>query len=170
MLGADESGMRAAGSLWLHVAVSPLPSWLGVHRKRGREAFDEFGLPPEFDGTLVHDGFVSHKSHFCRHALCNARHLCELKFEAEENEQAWAEGMSGLLCRAPEDTRNHPEGLPREISDTIRRGYDGLIKRAWKARPFQTARRVAGENSADQHGQPAAPAGKTGRRGAALHR
>ena len=44
VLGADESGMRTAGKAWLHVLTNPLLSWLGVHSKRGREAFDEFGL------------------------------------------------------------------------------------------------------------------------------
>jgi len=59
VLGADESGMRTAGKAWLHVLENPLLSWLGVHSKCGHEAFDEFGLMPDFDGTLAHDGFVS---------------------------------------------------------------------------------------------------------------
>ena len=75
VLGADESGMRTAGKAWLHVLTNPLPSWLGVHSKRGREAFDEFGLLPDFDGTLVHDGFVSYKGCSCRHALCNRQRI-----------------------------------------------------------------------------------------------
>ena len=135
VLGADESGMRTAGKAWLHVLTNPLLSWLGVHSKRGREAFDEFGLLPDFDGTLVHDGFVSYKGCSCRHALCNAHHLRELKFEAEENQQAWAEEMSKLLCRALKDTRNSPRGLPRDLRQRIRREYETLIRKGCKLNP-----------------------------------
>ena len=135
VLGADESGMRTAGKAWLHVLTNPLLSWLGVHSKRGREAFDEFGLLPDFDGTLVHDGFVSYKGCSCRHALCNAHHLRELKFEAEENQQAWAEEMSKLLCRALKDTRNSPRGLPRDLRQRIRRECETLIRKGCKLNP-----------------------------------
>ena len=127
--------MRTAGKAWLHVLTNPLPSWLGVHSKRGREAFDEFGLLPDFDGTLVHDGFVSYKGYSCRHALCNAHHLRELKFEAEENQQAWAEEMSKLLCRALKDTRNSPRGLPRDLRQRIRRECETLIRKGCKLNP-----------------------------------
>jgi len=61
VLGADESGLRAQGSAWLHVLVGEGLTWLGVHRKRGREAFKDFGLLPEYQGTLVHDGFRSYQ-------------------------------------------------------------------------------------------------------------
>lgn len=134
-LGADESGMRAGGRQWMHMLVSESLSWLGVHPKRGQDAFREFGLLPEFHGTLVHDGFKSYESLGCGHARCNAHHLRELKFEAEHNQQSWATQMSKLLCRALEDTHNHSEGLPAEKTASIRTEYDALIDEGWSLNP-----------------------------------
>ena len=58
--GADESGFRVAGKLsWLHAAVTDALTWLGVHAKRGKIAFEHFGLLSRIKGTLVHDGWKS---------------------------------------------------------------------------------------------------------------
>jgi transposase len=73
---------------------------LGVHRKRGREDFEDFGVLSEYQGTLVHDGLASYQRYGCRHALCNAHHLRQLKFEQEVNRQPWAHQMSALRLEA----------------------------------------------------------------------
>ncbi|MBU2768657.1 IS66 family transposase, partial [Acidithiobacillus ferrivorans] len=37
----DETGMRVAGKLhWLHTAATPNLTWVGIHTRRGQEAFD----------------------------------------------------------------------------------------------------------------------------------
>ena len=87
VLVADESGLRVTGPGWLHVLVGDNLTWLSVYRKRGREAFEDFGLIPEYQGTLAHEGFRSYQRYACTHALCNAHHLRQLKFEQEVNQQ-----------------------------------------------------------------------------------
>ena len=121
VLGADESGLRALGSAWLHVLVGDDLTWVGVHRKRGREAFEDFGLIPEYQGTLVHDGFRSYQRYPCTHALCNAHHLRQLKFEHEVNQQHWALEMSEFLLKALKETRQHPEGIHQERLTQLRK-------------------------------------------------
>jgi transposase len=46
----------------------------------------------------VHDGFKSYAANSCQHALCNAHHLRELTFVAEQLGQGWAEKLKSLLC------------------------------------------------------------------------
>ena len=135
VLGADESGLRAKGRAWLHVLVSARLTWLGVHRKRGRSAFDEFGLISRYQGVLVHDGFTSYQHYSCTHALCNAHHLRQLKFEHEVNEQAWALEMSQLLLRILRETYRHPDGLSDQAQQQFRDEYDQLLETARKLNP-----------------------------------
>jgi hypothetical protein len=45
----DDTGMRVAGNLhWLHTAATPNLTWVGIHTRRGQEAFDAFGILPRF--------------------------------------------------------------------------------------------------------------------------
>lgn len=98
---ADETGMRVAGKLhWLHVIATGLLTWMGIHTKRGKEAFDAFGLLTAFIGTLVHDGWKSYRDLACVHALCNAHHLRELTYLFEEMEQVWAKRLIEMLVAA----------------------------------------------------------------------
>lgn len=88
---ADETEMRVAGKLhWLHVVATATLTWLGSHAKRGKHAFDDFGILTGFSGTLVHDGWKPYRDLPCVHGLCNAHHLRELTYVFEEMGQAWA--------------------------------------------------------------------------------
>jgi transposase len=136
VLGADESGMRADGSAWLHVLVNERLTWLGVHRKRGRQAFEDFGLLPQYRGTLVHDGLASYQRYGCRHALCNAHHLRQLKFEQEVNRQRWAQKMSALLLKALDEKRQQPQGrLSEPRLEALRSEYRQLLQIAQRLNP-----------------------------------
>jgi transposase len=135
VLGADESGLRAQGSAWLHVLAGDDLTWVGVHRKRGREAFEDFGLIPEYQGTLVHDGFSSYQRYTCTHALCNAHHLRQLKFEHEVNQQHWALEMSEFLLKALKETRQHPEGIHQERLTQLRKEYRQILQTAHQLNP-----------------------------------
>lgn len=98
---ADETGMRVDKTLyWLHVLATDTLTWLGCHPKRGTEAFASFELLQQFQGILVHDGWIAYKALACTHALCNAHHLRELTYLFEEQNQAWAGDMIELLRHA----------------------------------------------------------------------
>ena len=94
----DETGIHINGKLhWLHVASNEDLTHYNVHAKRGKVAMDDMDILPKFHGVSVHDGWSSYAQYDCRHALCNAHHLRELKYIAEQYQQPWAEQMSSLL-------------------------------------------------------------------------
>jgi len=76
----DETGLRVAGRLhWLHSAGTRGLTLLGVHRRRGREAIDAFGVLPGYTGTAVHDAWAPYDTYpGARHVLCGAHLLREL--------------------------------------------------------------------------------------------
>lgn len=107
VLHADETGLRVAKKLhWLHVLATDTLSWMGCHPKRGGEAFEALALLEQFQGVLVHDGWIPYKALLCQHALCNAHHLRELTYLLEEQNHAWAGDMIELLTHA-----NHLDNL-----------------------------------------------------------
>lgn len=106
VVGLDETGARIAGRLgWVHVAATENLTRYSVHEKRGRQAMDDAGVLPGFDGIALHDGYASYATYrqAC-HALCGAHHLREL-IGAQEAGEVWAAGMSCLLLDAYEATQ-----------------------------------------------------------------
>ena len=139
--GADESGFRVAGKLnWLHAAVTDALTWLGLHAKRGKAAFEDFGLLYRLKGTLVHDGWASYRELTCAHALCNAHHLRELTFVHEECGQAWAERMIDLLVAAHHETvAANGKPLTALRIQSIRTHYEVILAEAAAANPEKPA-------------------------------
>lgn len=68
-----------------------------VHEKWSKVAIKEMDVLPNFKGTSVHDGWRSYAHYDCTQALCNARHLRELRFVVERYQQSWADEMMTLL-------------------------------------------------------------------------
>ena len=94
VVGFDETGMRAIGSLhWLHNASTRYLTWYFAHKRRGREAMDSANILPNFRGRAVHDFLPSYLKYDCDHAFCNAHLLRELIFLWEEQGQQWAKSM-----------------------------------------------------------------------------
>jgi transposase len=95
----DETGLRVEGKLyWAHVASTERATYLEVHPKRGQQALDEIGILARRKGKVVHDGYSSYTRYpDVDHILCNAHHLRELVFIAEQYEQPWAGKMIELL-------------------------------------------------------------------------
>jgi len=137
----DETGVDVGGKTsWLHAASTPSLTYYAAHQKRGRDAIDEIGVLPKFQGTAVHDGLTSYWQYRdCEHALCNAHHLRELTFVEEEFGQAWAKDLKGLLLevkQAVETARS--QGLA-ELSAEVKRGfearYDAALEEGLKMNP-----------------------------------
>lgn len=127
----DETGLRSEGKLnWLHAASTALLTYYGLHPRRGKEAMDAFGLLEDFTGTAVHDHWKSYFQFTCEHALCNAHHLRELTYLAEQNQQAWAGKLIKLLVDSKELVETTPENcLAKESAElaSIELRYDAIL-------------------------------------------
>ncbi|MCP4945243.1 MAG: IS66 family transposase, partial [Planctomycetaceae bacterium] len=87
----DETGIRQQGKLhWLHTAGTERLTYYGLHARRGTEAMNELGILPHYQGRAVHDHWKSYFTFSCDHSLCNAHHLRELTYLAEQHQQVWA--------------------------------------------------------------------------------
>lgn len=94
----DESGMRSEKKTkWLHVASTEDLTLYQLHEKRGEIAMNAMGVLPDYKGRAVHDHWKPYFKYGCDHSLCNAHHLRELTFIAEEEKEAWAETMKKCL-------------------------------------------------------------------------
>lgn len=136
----DESGLRVEGQLnWLHVASTEWLTYYGVHPQRGQVGMQAQGILPAFQGRAVHDHWASYFAFDnCQHALCNAHHLRELLFVAEQYQQPWAEEMIRLLLDIKAEVETMPAGqvrLPSERLAHFEQRYDELIARGGEANP-----------------------------------
>jgi transposase len=137
---ADETGLRVDGQLhWLHNLSTRLLTWYGVHRHRGRQAIEAFGILRRFRGRLIHDCWASYFAlKHCLHGLCNAHLLRELTFIHEVQGQPWAGKMCDLLVEMHQFVTQRKavssRTSPRQRAFWQRR-YRGLLREGWAANP-----------------------------------
>ncbi len=136
----DESGLRVKGQLhWLHVAATAELTHYEVHAKRGHAAMEAGGILGAFTGTAVHDHWKPYfRYEQCAHALCNAHHLRELRFIAQQYQQAWAQDMAALLLEIKAAVAATPAparslALP-ELRAFAQR-YDAVVQAGFAANP-----------------------------------
>ena len=143
----DETGLRQQGKLhWLHTASTERLTYYGLHARRGKEAMNELGILPNYTGCAVHDHWKSYFTFSCDHSLCNAHHLRELTYLAEQEQQGWATSMIELLLEAKETCEATSENRLAENSaelTSIRVRYDALIAKglAQNLPPSETSER-----------------------------
>ena len=136
----DESGLRVENKLhWLHVASTAELTHYHIHPKRGQEGMDAGGILPEFRGKAVHDHLPAYQ-HFdkSQHCFCNAHHLRELQFVAEQYQQSWATEMAQLLLDIKAEVAATPEpamSLPADRLAYYEIAYDKLITKGLAANP-----------------------------------
>lgn len=137
----DETGGRVDGKLcWFHVVCSALLTYYAIHQKRGKRALDEIGIFPVFKGTAIHDGYCSYFQYGdVINALCNAHHLRDLIFIAEQYQQAWAADMQDLLLEIKRAVEASPPEqmrlLPEQITDFENR-YDAIVTSGLQLNPL----------------------------------
>ena len=120
MANADETGINIAGQKrWLHCVRNPLWTYFMPHAKRGSQAMDAMGILPYFRGVLVHDHWKPYYTyHQCLHSLCNAHHLRELTWVAENTPHQWAQLMIDLLLEINKAVKESPTATLSEIQQT----------------------------------------------------
>jgi transposase len=136
----DESGLRVEGQLhWLHVASTPQLTYYGVAAKRGQAGMKTLGILPAFTGTAVHDHWSAYFAFSdCAHALCNAHHLRELHFIAQQYHQPWAQSLAQLLAeiyQAVDLARPHQTALLPDQLAHFEQRYDQLLAQGRAANP-----------------------------------
>jgi transposase len=103
---------------------------------------DEIGILPGFRGTLVRDGFTSHRWYEqCRHALCNAHLLRDLNYidKADSTQKLWTEPLRKLLflakAKASEAKAAGADQIDNRQQETFQRRYKKIVKRADRLNP-----------------------------------
>lgn len=97
----DETGIRSEGkNRWLHSASNEKLTHFEVHVKRGGVAIDDIGILPRFKGTAIHDRWEPYFGYeTCRHGLCGAHLIRDLRFVWEADGECWAKNMKRLLVK-----------------------------------------------------------------------
>ncbi len=99
----DETGLRCEKKTkWVHTSSTEEYTYYSIHEKRGREAINDIGILPGYEGTSVHDRYSSYDEYGCDHSLCNAHLLRDLKGLVEDENKKWAKRMISLLVEAKE--------------------------------------------------------------------
>lgn len=96
----DESGMKIKGEKgWIHVATTNLFTLYFHHASRGRDAIDEGGILPGFDGIAIHDFYSAYAWYSCQHGYCGAHLLRECQGVVDADNYAWAKKLKACLSK-----------------------------------------------------------------------
>jgi len=156
VVNVDETGSRVAGTKWwFHVASTSALTFLGIHRKRGREATDDFGILARVRGVLVHDRWAPYWCYDeAGHGICNAHILRDLEDVAAYRDQSeWAEAMADVLRIAKRRAENALaaglDEVPIGQRKWLRGRYNAILTDAFAANPEPRGRK---RNAAEKAG------------------
>jgi transposase len=130
---------------WFHVASTELYTYLFASSTRGKDAPDEAGVLPSFDGVMVHDRAAMYfKYDDAAHAICLAHIVRNLASVAVGSDQGWAANMSALLIEmneaAHEARRSGATHLPARRLEAFLARYDTLVEEGLTANPAPMCR------------------------------
>ncbi len=135
VIHCDETGVSVGGKLhYTHVVCSSLLTYYILHSKRGKDAINDMGILPYYTGIAIHDHWSPYYSYECEHSYCNAHHLRELTFIAEQEKESWAKDMHRLLSvmnKAVHRAKKCGEtSLSHNLLNYFLTYYDKICKRA----------------------------------------
>ena len=101
-INTDETGFKVdKRNYWIHVYSAGDITLKLLHKKRGTEAVEEFGIIPAYGGIIVHDCWASYLSYeHLKHGLCGSHILRELQFAIDANGYRWAKNLKRLLQKS----------------------------------------------------------------------
>ena len=138
-INVDETSLRVDKKRqWIHVYSSGNITCKLLHKKRGKEAIDEFNIIPRYGGVIIHDCWGSYLTYNnCDHGLCGSHLLRELTFVVESNGYAWASNMKALL---QETCRTVSKGKRKKLTEkkyaNLQKRYRNIITRGEKELPI----------------------------------
>ena len=138
----DETGMKVSAiNHWVHVAATCLFSFFILHRKRGREAHEQMGVLPFFQGVLHRDDYHSYRNVYDHtlHSLCNAHLIRDLKYAIErDGQKEWAQPLIDLLLKIKSQVDCSPTGvLDVRWQGRHRKVYDRLVALGLENNPLK---------------------------------
>ena len=130
VLGADETGMRVAGSLWwMHVLRNNQWTLYHIDPSKGHSAIESMGVLLMFAGVLVHDHYKAYFRYAAIHVLCNAHHLRELQGVVDRDCNHLAARLQRLLRLACHLTKGFEKAGMQAMPEVIRKRIDSLFER-----------------------------------------
>ena len=122
---------------WIHVYAAGDTTLKLLHRKRGKEAIEDFNIIPQYGGVIIHDCWASYLTYtHCGHGLCGSHLLRELTFVIDSNGYGWATDMKRLLqesCRKV-SSRKRKKLLQKEYA-SLQESYREIIAQGEKELP-----------------------------------
>ena len=148
-LHTDETGLKVnKKTQWMHVATDDFLTLKFLHRKRGKEVIDFFGIFPAYTETLIHDCRAAYFSYFqCKHQVRGSHLLRDLAFVIDSNGYRWARLMHKLL---------------REICHAVNQSETGVLSEAECRRYRKRYRTILTQGGKEL---PEIPRRREGRRG-----
>lgn len=130
----DETGIRCEKKTkWIHTSSTDEFTYYSIHEKRGREAINDIGILPDYKGISIHDRYSSYDDYSCKHGLCNAHLLRDLKGLYEEDAKPWAKKMISFLVNAK---REKDAGrIKKKRREIMLAEYHKILKSGSKAEP-----------------------------------
>lgn len=107
----------------MHVASTPLLTYLSVSPYHGRKAHADIGILPNRTATVVHDDYTTYFTYaHLPHATCNVRHLRDLGFIEERYQQTWASELATVLLEIKQTVATMQQAQTiagREFTDAL---------------------------------------------------
>ena len=132
LLNYDETGIRCEGKQSrVHLATAQSAALFAISSKRGKAGIDVSGVLQRYRGTMVHNHWKPYFQYKdARHALCNAHHLRDLTYLAEQEKEAWAGKMQKLLLRMLNLTQECSDvgAIPDKLKIKLSKEYDEILK------------------------------------------
>lgn len=133
----DETGLNIDGKRsWLHSISNETWTYFYPYKSRGKDAIEEMGVLPFYNGILCHDYYTAYYEYGSLHALCNSHHLRELQRSIDEDDHNWSKAMKELLLEINEAVINAGGKLEAIEQERYQKRYIKILSQGQKECPL----------------------------------